>query len=73
MTTPSESHAAGDEFGVMRQVEFVLNPAEAVASPDAPVKVVKETVAPGITDFVCDVATGAFGGATVAVIVAFVS
>ena len=51
-TTPSASQDAGDEPGVMRQVTAVLNPAAELASPETPVRVVKATVPPGITDLV---------------------
>jgi hypothetical protein len=73
VTMPSASHNAGDEPGVMRHVELVLKPATAVARPLLPVKVVKATVPPGMTDFDCGVALGAVGADTVGVIVAFVN
>lgn len=73
VTTPSASHVAGDDPGVMRHVAAVSNPAADVANPEAPVKVVNDTVPSGMTDFVCAVATGGAGSATVTVIVAFVN
>ena len=72
VTTPSASHVAGDEPGVIRHVAAVSNAAVEVARPEAPVKVVNATVPPGITDFVSGVATGGAGSATVTVIVALV-
>ena len=72
MTTPSESHASGDEAGVIKQVTAVLNPTPEVAKPLVPVRVVKAIVPPGITDLVSDVATGPAGIDTVGVIVAVV-
>ena len=69
-TTPSASHAAGEEAGVIKHVAAVLNPAAAVARPLAPVMVVKETDAPGSTAFALGVATGTAGAVTVDVIVA---
>ena len=73
VTTPSESHVAGEEPGVMRQVKDVFNPAPDVASAPVPVRVVNVAVPPGITALLSEVATGALGAATVGVIVALVS
>ena len=50
VTMPSASQAAGDDAGVMRQVAEVLKPAAEVARPEVPVKVVKATDSPGLTD-----------------------
>ena len=72
MTTPSASHASGDEAGVIKHVNDVLSPTPEVASAPLPVNVVKATVPPGMTDLVSGVATGAAGGLTVGVMVALV-
>ena len=72
VTTPSVSHAAGTEPGVIKQVTVALSPTPDDARPLVPVKVVNATVPPGITDFDSGVATGAAGKATVGVIVALV-
>jgi hypothetical protein len=71
VTMPSESHVTGDEAGVMRQVAEVLKLDGVVERPLAPVTVVKAVDPPGITIFVCGVATGSAGIETVGVIVAF--
>ena len=73
MTTPSASHASGDEAGVIKHVTEVSNPTPEVANPPVPVSVVKATVPPGITVLVCAVATGTAGIDTVGVIVAEVN
>ena len=73
VTTPSASHAAGDEPGVIKQVTVALSPTPDDARPFVPVKVVNATVPPGITDLVSGVATGAAGSPTVGVIVALVT
>ena len=70
VTTPSASHAAGDDPGVMRHVEAGTSPTPDVARPLVPVMVVKVAVPPGITTFDSGVATGTGGSATVGVIVA---
>ena len=70
VTTPSASHVAGDELGVIRHVNDALRPAADVAIPEVPVMVVNATVPPGITDLVSGVAVGTAGKATVGVIVA---
>ena len=67
---PSASQVAGEDAGVMRQVDAVLNPVGDVAIPPVPVRVVKATVPPGITALDSGVATGTGGNATVGVIVA---
>jgi hypothetical protein len=71
VTIPSGSHDV--VLGVIRHVTEVLKPTPDVASPLAPVKVVKVAVPPGITAFDSDVATGTAGIDTVGVIVAPVS
>jgi hypothetical protein len=71
VTTPSASQVVVP--GVIRHVDAVLNPTVDVARPLTPVNVVKLTVPPGITVFVCGVATGAGGNPTVGVMVAFAS
>ena len=68
--TPSASHAAGEEAGVIKHVAAVSKPAVAVARPLAPVRVVNATEPPAATDLVCAVATGGFGAVTDGVIVA---
>ena len=72
MTTPSASQVAGEEAGVIKHVAAVSKGAVDVAKPETPVRLVNATVPPGITDFVCAVATGGAGSATVTVIVALV-
>ena len=67
---PSASQVAGEDAGVIRQVDAVLNPVGDVAIPLVPVSVVKATVPPGITAFASGVAVGTGGNATVGVIVA---
>ena len=69
-TTPSPSQVV--VFGVYKHVAPVFKPTPDDARPLVPVKVVNATVSPGFTDFVWGVATGAFGAATVGVIVALV-
>ncbi len=70
VTTPSASHVV--VLGVIRQVTEVLKPTPEVASPLAPVNVVKVAVPPGITAFDSGVAIGTAGIETVGVIVALV-
>ena len=70
VTTPSVSQASGVEPGVIKQVNDVSRPTPEVASAPVPVKVVKATVPPGMTDFDSAVATGAAGAVTVGVIFA---
>ena len=57
-------------LGVTRHVAEVLKPTPDVASPLAPVKVVKVAVPPGITAFDSGLVTGSAGIDTVGVIAA---
>ena len=65
MTTPSASHIAGDDPGVMRHVTEAFNPAGELAKPEEPVIVVNVVVAPGATVRVSGVTVGTAGIATV--------
>jgi hypothetical protein len=71
VTIPSASHDA--VLGVYRHVADVLKLTGVVARPPVPVTVVKAVDPPGITIFVCGVATGAAGIDTAGVIVALAS
>ena len=73
ITTPSASHASGEDPGVMRHVTEAFNPAGELAKPEAPVRVVNATVPPGLTDFDSGKAVGAPGGFTIGEIFALVT
>jgi hypothetical protein len=67
-TTPSGSHTAGDDPGVMRHVTDVFKPATELANPDAPVSVVNVAVPPGATLNVLGFTVGGLGKPTVTLI-----